>query len=451
MTIKFRISLFVSLLFTVIFGIAAIVIVTMFSNFRKEEFRERLRERALTSIKLLIEVKEVDDQLLKIIDKNTINKLYNDKTIIFNSKQKIIYSSLDDTKISWTSNDLKFLKENKTFFKKSGDNEVYGIYYANGKEEYFALISANDNYGKRKLDFLIYLVFGVFIVAIILSWILSFSLIKKELLPLSFFIEKVKVVNANNLDSRIEISTKAELNEITQMTDEFNYMLKRLEDSYKHQREFTSQASHELRTPLARMSFQIENQLHSASEEARPFLNNLFNEVNQLNNLIYSLLILANTDGQINSNFEKVRIDEVLYSCIENLRKFEKKVKVNFKIKGLENSEIDLEIPGSQNLLEIAFFNLIKNAFLYSESGIVEIEIKRKNNLIVIISNVGATILEEEQKNLYMPFMRGANSLKKEGIGLGLRIVQRILNSFGHTIEYKAKPYLNIFTITFKP
>lgn len=450
MTIKLRISLFVSLLFTIIFGIASIVIVTMFSNFRKEEFQERLRERALTSIKLLIEVKEVDHQMLRIIDKNTINKLYDDKTLIFNSKQQLIYSSLDDTKILWSPKDLKFLKENKNFFKKSGNNEVYGIYYANGKEEYFALISANDNYGKRKLNFLIYLVFGVFIVANIVAWILSFSLIKKELLPLSYFIEKVKVVNANNLDSRIEISSKSELNEITQMTDEFNYMLKRLEDSYRHQREFTSQASHELRTPLARMSFQIENQLQSASEEVRPFLNSLFNEVNQLNNLIYSLLILANTDGQFNSNSEKVRIDEVIYTCIENLRKFEKKVKVNFKINGLENSEIDLDIPGSPNLLEIAFFNLIKNAFLYSESGVVEIEIKRKENLIVVISNIGTTIPVEEQRKLYLPFMRGSNSSKKEGIGLGLRIVQRILNSFGHSIEYKAKPYLNIFTITFK-
>jgi two-component system sensor histidine kinase ArlS len=450
MTIKLRISLFVSLLFTVIFGIASIVIVMMFSNFRKEEFQERLRERALTSIKLLIEVKEVDHQMLRIIDKNTINKLYDDKTLIFNSKQELIYSSLDDTKITWSKNDLMFLKKNKTLFKKSGNNEVYGIDYTTGNEEYYALISANDNYGKRKLDFLIYLVIGVFFVANIIAWILSFSLIKKELLPLTYFIGKVKAVNANNLDSRIEISSNAQLNEISQMTDEFNYMLKRIEDSYRHQREFTSQASHELRTPLARISFQIENQLQSASEEARPFLNNLFNEVNQLNNLIYSLLILANTDGQINSNTEKVRIDEVVYSCIENLRKFENKVKVNFKINGLEHSEIDLDIPGSQNLIEIALFNLIKNAFLYSESGVVEIEIKRKGNLMVIISNIGATIPAEEQKKLYLPFMRGSNSSKKEGIGLGLRIVQRILNSFGHSIEYKAKPYLNIFTITFK-
>jgi two-component system sensor histidine kinase ArlS len=450
MTIKLRISLFVSLLFTVIFGIASIVIVTMFSNFRKEEFQERLRERALTSIKLLIEVKEVDHQMLRIIDKNTINKLYDDKTLIFNSKQELIYSSLDDNKISWSTNDLMFLKKNKTFFKKSGNNEVYGIDYTTGNEEYFALISANDNYGKRNLNFLIYLVIGVFIVTNILAWVLSFSLIKRELLPLTYFIGKVKVVNSNNLDTRIEISSKSELNEITQMADEFNYMLKRLEDSYQYQREFTSQVSHELRTPLTRMSFQIENQLQTASEEARPFLNNLFNEVNQLNNLIYSLLILANTDSHINSNFEKVRIDEIIYSCIENLRKFENKVKVNFKINGIENSEIDLEISGSQNLLEIAIFNLIKNAFLYSESGVVEIEIKRKRNLMVIISNVGATIPPEEQKNLYMPFMRGSNSSKKDGLGLGLRIVQRILNSCGHTIEYKAKPYLNVFTINFK-
>lgn len=450
MTIKQRITLFVSLLFTIIFGIAACVIIAMFSNFRKEEFRQRLQERALTSIKLLIEVKEVDNQLLKIIDKNTINDLYNDKTLIFNSQKKLIYSSLDDTKIYWTPTDLNYLKKNKTFFKKSGNNEVYGIYYKTGQGEYFALISANDNYGNRKLDFLIFLVVGVFIVVNIVAWFLSFYLIKNELLPLTFFINKVRNINVNNLDSRLEILSKSEQNEISLMTAEFNFMLKRLEDSYRKQKEFTSQASHELRTPLARISFQIENQLLEAKEPEKYFLQNLLAEVSQLNNLIYSLLVLAKTDNSPNNDLEKVRVDEAIYSSISKLQNSESRLKVNFKINGFENSDDELEINGNQNLLEIAFYNLIKNAFLYSEAGVVEIEIKRKSNLVVIISNIGATIPVEEQKNLYLPFMRGSNSSKKEGIGLGLRIVKRILNSFGHNIEYNSKPYLNIFTVTFK-
>jgi two-component system sensor histidine kinase ArlS len=156
MTLKTRISLFVSCLFTILFGLASTVIFVLYSNFRKEEFRDRLEIKALSNIKLLVNVKEVDDQLLKMIDQNSINKLYDEKTLVFDSHYKLIYSSIDDAKIDWSVNDLKYLKKHKTFFKQQGDYEVYGVFYDTKDKDFYALISATDNYGKRKLLFLRY-------------------------------------------------------------------------------------------------------------------------------------------------------------------------------------------------------------------------------------------------------------------------------------------------------
>lgn len=75
---------------TLLFLIASTVILFLDSQFREIEFKKRLEEKALTSVKLLIDVKEVDKTLLKIIDKNTVHKLFNEKTLIFNSDFKLI-------------------------------------------------------------------------------------------------------------------------------------------------------------------------------------------------------------------------------------------------------------------------------------------------------------------------------------------------------------------------
>ena len=98
--------MFISILFTLLFGVVSAIIIVLFANFRKEEFKDRLEEKALTTVKLLLVVKEVDYQMLKIIDHNTINKLYNEKVLVFDRNLGLIYSSLDDTKIDWRPSDL---------------------------------------------------------------------------------------------------------------------------------------------------------------------------------------------------------------------------------------------------------------------------------------------------------------------------------------------------------
>ena len=52
------------------------------ASYREAEFYTRLEKKALTTAKLLIEVKEVDYELLKIIDKNTLNALHSEKVMI---------------------------------------------------------------------------------------------------------------------------------------------------------------------------------------------------------------------------------------------------------------------------------------------------------------------------------------------------------------------------------
>ena len=87
---------------------------------------------------------------------------------------------------------------------------------------------------------------------------------------------------------------------------------------------------------------------------------------------------------------------------------------------------------------------------MYSEEKTVTIVIKTENEkLILKILNSGKTLNTNEQNNLFQPFMRGENAKNTTGLGLGLRIVNRILNAYGYTIHYTLTDNLNTFQITF--
>lgn len=449
MTIKSKISFYISILFTILFGVVCIIIITLSSNFRKQEFEERLNEKAVNTIKLLTEVKQFDKNLLKIIDQNTVNQLYDEKTLVFDEDFNLIYSSLDDTKIDWTIEDLEYLKKNKSFFKKHDTNEIYGFFYDTNYKDYYALVSANDNYGKRKLNFLIYLLIGAYLFFTALTWILTFYIIRKQLIPLQNFHKKISEINILNLETSLETESDSK-NEINLLSNEFNFMINRISDAYQKQKEFTAQASHELRTPIARISAQLENQLQNTDEKTKAVLKTIFSDIDQLNELINSLLILSKIDSKNSKSIEKTRVDEALYESIQKVNTQFKEFKINLIFDESETLFDLLEINGNQKLLEIAFSNLLKNAYLYSDDKTAKVEIKiEEGRLVLKISNSGKTLTITEQKNLFQPFMRGKNALKSNGLGLGLRIVNRILNVYGYTIRYTSTENSNTFQINF--
>ena len=269
--------------------------------------------------------------------------------------------------------------------------------------------------------------------------------------PLSSFHQKIKDINENNLDTRLE--SKSTNNEIDLIANEFNYMMNRIEVSYQKQKEFTANASHELRTPLSRIISQIENMISdpNTSIKGQTFLKIILTDVNQLTELINSLLILSKIDNKKHENTEPHRMDEILFSAIEKLNRSFPDFVILFEIE--ENDDLDtvLEVKGNKKLLEVALSNVLKNACVYSDNKQAKVKISSENhNLVISVSNTGNTLNENEQKNLFQPFMRGENAKGTLGFGLGLRIVQRILTLHNATITYSVpKINTNLFQIFF--
>ncbi len=450
MNIKTRTSLYISSIFTALFAGVCLLVVTLFSQFRKDEFEERLHDKAITSIRLLVEVQEVDYHLLRLIDRNTINKLYNEKTLIFDSAYNLIYSSLDDTRVEWSVADLQLLKKEGSFFRRQGSNELYGFFYDSQQRDFFVLIAADDEIGKRKLEFLIFLLLGAGVVFISGVWAFTFYLIKKQLSPLDLLLSKIKSINDLNTDTGLEPAGKTG-DEIDLLRAEFQFMMGRISDVYQKQKEFTLHASHELRTPLARMSVQLENQMEAAPTAVQPLLESILSDVDQLQELIASLLLLARIENMPAGIEESARLDEVIWDSIGKVSGPLPDFKVAFNMQPSEDLEQLLEVHANTGLLQIAFSNLLRNAYRYSDNQKVDIEITTAGSrAVVTISNTGPTLSPTEQDRLFEPFMRGQNAgARTGGLGMGLRIVHRILSVYGFEIRYEAGENQNSFTLSF--
>lgn len=449
MTIRRKLTLVISGLLTILFLFASTMILFMDATFRKTEFKKRLEEKALNSVKLLIDVKEVDKNLLKIIDKNTVHKLFNEKTLIFDGKHQLIYASLDDTKIHWNKKDLHYLSKHGFFFREEENTEILGIYYKTKGKDYYVLTSATDKYGKRQVEFLSISLIITFIILTMIGWLITIYMVRKGLKPLDIFHSKISKINENNLDVRID-TDKGSNNEIDLLGNEFNLMLNRIEQAYQKQREFTSNASHELKTPIARIISQLENIFTNAPENVRDKIMRVIDSAENLNELIQSLLLLTKLENRTNNMQILIRIDTVMDKTIERICKQHPDFKIYFSINLREDHYNLLSINTDPKLIEIVFVNLFRNAYLYSANKTLHIELfEHANKLKIHFINDGTTLSASEQKLIFDPFYRGPNAHNNNGLGLGLRICERILTQFHYKIVYILVDNKNCFEITF--
>jgi len=284
-----------------------------------------------------------------------------------------------------------------------------------------------------------YLLLTAFFSGSIAVWILSFLISKRALKPLEDLKTKIFSITYKNLNTRIEVKNKSE--EIGTLANSFNEMLQRINTSYKQEKVFTANASHELRTPITRIVTLLEN-LSLQQKENEPLhtaLKNISEDVYQLSDVVTSLLLLSKIENRDSSsgNFSKVRIDEALFNCAEALQHQYSNFKFAFDIQN-ETDNLDFEINADETLINLAFTNVLKNAYQYSNDSKVLCEMKvTEKQILLAFTNNGETPLPEDLPHLFTAFKRGANAAGTSGTGLGLSIVKRILDYHKADISFR--------------
>lgn len=92
-----KILLYFSVVTIVLVGVALLFIYTFFYEYREEEFHEQQRNKIMTTLKILTEIRGIDEKLVQAMGQITINDLYDEKLLIFDRNKALIYTSIDNT------------------------------------------------------------------------------------------------------------------------------------------------------------------------------------------------------------------------------------------------------------------------------------------------------------------------------------------------------------------
>ncbi|MDQ1149219.1 HAMP domain-containing sensor histidine kinase [Sphingobacterium zeae] len=452
MNLKKKIAISFSIAFSVLFGVAMLIIYYASFDFRKDQFRQRLIDKLDNISHYIASNPYFNRQSYKNYFHDDEDGLFYEDVIILDKNKQLVFSTVKDQTVTWSASIVNRLDHEKQIFYNQDQYETFAKYYRINGSPYYIIVKAQDYSGNEKMDHLALVLTILFILSAALVWVFSYNLIQRLLVPLDKLKDNITQINASRLTKPVEYTGNTD--EITVLTRAFNTMLLRLSTAFESQKEFNSSASHELRTPLARMSFQLENLYHQnqLSEEVRQVLRNISKETLHLSEVTDSLMLLSKFDSErLKMTYKEERIDEIIFMAYEKVAKVFPDLQLDFSISGTEDPK--LSIFCSAQLIEIAFVNLFKNAALYSDNREVKVTlIESAQELKVLVSNTGPALSTSDQKRIFDAFSRGENAIETTGSGLGLRIVQRIMQSHHATIEYQAnkKHGKHTFVLLFK-
>ena len=423
MNIKIRLSLQFSLIVT---GILLFFSLSVY-YFSYERHHSRFRQNILDSAKnyatLFINVAEVDSILLNKIQESTF-LWEREELAITDTTYHLLYSN----NIEYLSDSLTLVKNAYRTFHYFNVDEKEGVFFRHiyANKTYYVYALAFDKTRKVYLDELRKILFWSILFSIVLSIISAYLFARKAIKPISEIIKSVKEINSLRLSNRLDEGDRKD--EIDQLSVTFNEMLSDLEIAFRNQEDFVSNASHELRTPLSVMISETDYFLsrERTREEYVNHLSELIKDLKKINSLLTSLLELAQVTKDKNIGFSPVRIDEIVFDTIHQIKDKYPDKKIVPKIEYPEN-ENDLIVNGNEGLLIIVFKNLIDNACKFSNDNVqVEFSIEDQKINITVADN-GIGIPEPELENIFKPFTRGSNAKFIGGFGIGLTMVSKII------------------------
>ena len=213
--------------------------------------------------------------------------------------------------------------------------------------------------------------------------------------------------------------------EIRKAAFEFDRMAKRINRHLNQRAEMLSGISHDLRTPLTRLKLQL------ALLKQKDISEKMSKDIDEMEKMLNDYLQFAKTQSQENTTTINLKL---LFSSISN--KFD-----NGKLI-VKNNIDDVDLQGRENALRRSFENIIQNGLTYGNKVYVEVQ-KGNKRALVIIEDDGPGIPEDQYKNVFKPFFRldKSRSLNQSGVGLGLAIVEDVINSHGGNIQLNKSKY----------
>ena len=209
--------------------------------------------------------------------------------------------------------------------------------------------------------------------------------------------------------------------------------------------EFLQTISHELRSPLTPILGYLElmrdGDLGVLDERQANAVREMFICGKNLHAVLDDLLEAAALQaGRLFLDHKELDLSKVLHETAEEVSSYAEDREITFDLK--DNSH-PLLITGDEDKLHIVFTHLFRNAVKFNrDKGIVTIRATRVNEGVeVIISDTGIGIPHERLQSIFEDFFQvdSSEARRYEGVGLGLYLVKKIVDSHNGQVRVKSK------------
>lgn len=253
---------------------------------------------------------------------------------------------------------------------------------------------------------------------------------------LSALAGRLNEINATHLDTRIPVSgTQKELKALAQA---INSMLDRINEAYRSQTRFVSDASHELRTPIsviqgyANLLDRWGKDDPTTRQEA---IDAIRTEAADMKGLVEQLLFLARGDN------DSMRIDMTLFDLTEVTAQVLRETEMIDQTHAFDARWSDGPIPlrADMGLVKQALRVLVDNSIKYTPAGgriTLQVEV-REETARLSVQDEGQGIDAESLPHIFDRFFRTDQSRARQtgGTGLGLSIAKWIVDRHGGWFE----------------
>ena len=235
-------------------------------------------------------------------------------------------------------------------------------------------------------------------------------------------------------DFKVEAKCESRIQDVQDIYDSFNSMVRELSTTETLQTDFISDVSHEFKTPInAIEGYASLLEGEPSPEEQRAYVEKILFNTRRLSALTGNILLLSKLSNQsILPQKTQFRLDEQIRQAIVALEQ-----KWSEKELGFEVELAETPFFGYESLLPHVWTNLIGNAVMFSpKGGEIRIKMMRTEGAVVFtIEDDGPGIVPGDEEHIFTKFYQSESSHGMEGNGLGLALVRQIVEMSGGSVD----------------
>jgi len=237
-------------------------------------------------------------------------------------------------------------------------------------------------------------------------------------------------------DFKVEAKCESRIQDVQDIYDSFNSMVRELSTTETLQTDFISDVSHEFKTPInAIEGYASLLEGEPSPEEQRAYVEKILFNTRRLSALTGNILLLSKLSNQsILPQKTQFRLDEQIRQAIVALEQ-----KWSEKELGFEVELAETPFFGYESLLPHVWTNLIGNAVKFSpKGGEIRIKMMRTEGAVVFtIEDDGPGIVPGDEEHIFTKFYQSESSHGMEGNGLGLALVRQIVEMSGGSVDVR--------------